>query len=69
MDSKLEAAHRKLTRQVMDLPGVVGTAIGERKGKPCLLVYLEDRKAGRGLPRDVEGFPVVTEVTGGIRPL
>ena len=69
MDSKLEAAHRKLTEQVMDLPGVTGTAVGERKGKHCLLVYLKDREAARDVPRTMEGFPVETEVTGEIRPL
>jgi hypothetical protein len=67
MDPRLEAAHRKLTDQVMDRPGVMGTAIAERGGSHCLVVYLEDRKAGRGIPRKVGGFPVVKEVTGDIR--
>lgn len=67
MNPKLEAAHRKLTEQVMDRPGVTGTAVTERGGEHCLVVYLETKEAGRGIPRKVEGFKVVMEVTGGIQ--
>ena len=64
MDPKLEAAHRELTNRVMGRPGVTGTAIGERGGKPCLKVYVTDDKAGKTLPRTVGGFRVVAEKTG-----
>ncbi len=64
MDPKLEAARRELTNRVMGRPGVTGTAIGERGGKPCLKVYVTDDKAGKTLPRTVGGFRVVTEKTG-----
>lgn len=64
MDPKLEAAHRKLTKQVMGRPGVSGTAIGERGGKPCLTVYVTDPDASKRLPRRLDGFPVVAEVSG-----
>ena len=64
MDPKLEAAHRELTNRVMGRPGVTGTAIGERGGRPCLKVYVSDGKVGKTLPRTVGGFRVVTEKTG-----
>jgi len=64
MDPRLEAAHRELTNRVMGRPGVTGTAIGERGGKPCLKVYVTDDKARKTLPRTVGGFRVVAEVTG-----
>jgi hypothetical protein len=67
LDPNLRAAHEKLTQQVMGRPGIAGTAVGERRGKPCLLVYLKARNAGKGLPRSVGGFPVVKEVTGDVR--
>lgn len=51
----------------MGRPGVSGTAVGERHGKPCLLVYVSDRKAGRSIPADVGGYPVVVETTGSFR--
>lgn len=69
MDPKLEAAQRKLTARVMGRPGVTGTAIGERGGKPCLKVYVTEMDAGKALPRTVDGFGVVVEVTGRIRRL
>jgi hypothetical protein len=69
MDPKLEAAQRELTDRVMGRPGVTGTAIGERCGKPCLKVYVTDDVAGKNLPRTVGGFRVVIEETGPFRRL
>ncbi|MBM4183261.1 MAG: hypothetical protein FJ207_03440 [Gemmatimonadetes bacterium] len=64
MPTTIADALRELTRSVMGRPGVSGTAIGERRGRPCLLVYLSDAKASRSLPKSVEGYPVVAETTG-----
>lgn len=64
MDPKLEAAHRRLSERVMDWPGVNGTAIGERGGRPCLTVYVTHPEAGKRLPSALAGFPVVMEVSG-----
>lgn len=69
MDPKLQAAHLELTKQIMDRPGVNGTAISERDGEPCIVVYLKTRAAGRDIPGSVEGFRVLKEVTGDIRAL
>ena len=69
MDPKLEAAQRKLTSRVMGRPGVTGTAIGERGGKPCLKIYVSDRDAAKTLPRNIDGFRVLIEVTGTFRRL
>jgi hypothetical protein len=62
--AEIADALRALTRSVMGRPGVAGTAIGERHGKPCLVVYVSDARVGRSLPRSVEGYPVVAETTG-----
>jgi hypothetical protein len=69
VDPKLESARRELTTRVMGKPGVTGTAVGERKGRPCLLVYLSDAKAKSSVPRSVDGFEVVVEVTGPFKRL
>ena len=69
VDPKLEAAQRKLAARVMGRPGVIGTAIGERGGKPCLKVYVTDRDAAKTLPRTVDGFRVVAEGTGAFKRL
>jgi hypothetical protein len=53
----------------MGRPGVTGTAIGERGGKPCLKVYVSERDAGKTLPRTIDGFRVVIEVSGVFRRL
>lgn len=68
MSEDLTVAHRELTERVMGRPGVSGTAIGERGGKPCLKVYVDDPSAAGGLPSKVRGYPVVPETTGPFRP-
>jgi len=60
----LKAAHRELTARVMGRPGVSGTAVGERAGRPCLKVYVTDAGAGKRFPKSVGGYPVVVEVSG-----
>jgi hypothetical protein len=53
----------------MGRPGVTGTAIGERGGKPCLKVYVSHKDAGKSVPKSVDGFRVVVEVTGTFKRL
>ena len=69
MDSSVKEAHRELSRRVMGRPGVSGTAIGQKSGKPCLKVLVSDSSAGRGMPKKVGGIPVVVEKTGSFRRL
>lgn len=64
MTNDVNAAHEELTARVLGRPGVSGTAIGERGGQPCLKVYVSDAKAGRTVPKEVRGYPVVVERTG-----
>ena len=47
--------------ELMSLPGVVGTAIGECEGKPCIkvLVVKETPELVNKIPRTLEGYPVV----------
>jgi hypothetical protein len=61
------AAH---SDSLMALPGVVGTAIGLCDAERCIKVLVADTSAetrGR-IPRRLEGYRVVVEVTGIIRP-
>jgi hypothetical protein len=64
------AAH---DRQLLDLPAVVGVYVGVlADGKtPCLKVMLArpTPETERKIPREIEGYPVVTEISGEIRPL
>ena len=60
------AAH---DRQLLDLPAVVGVLADGKT--PCLKVMLARPTAEteRKIPRKIEGYPVVTEISGEIRPL
>ena len=69
MSTDVKAAHRELTSKVMGKPGIEGTAIGERGGKPCLVVYVSDGAAGKKVPSRVRGVPVRVEKSGGFRRL
>ena len=66
MSGSIDAAHDRITRQVIGMKGVAGTAIGTRRGKPCVKVYLEedDKALRRKLPRQIGGILVDVEVTG-----
>jgi hypothetical protein len=69
--SSIGDALAALTERVMTLPGVVGTAQGRRRGKPCLLVFLSRRSAAllRRIPGRVQGYPVTIKKTGNLRAL
>lgn len=58
--------------RLLAIPGVVGVYVGllDDGHTTCLKVMLAspDPTALRALPRDLEGHPVVPEVTGELRP-
>ena len=62
------AAH---DRDLLATPGVVGVYVGtlEDRHTSCLRVMLarKNPESERKIPRVIEGYPVVTEVTGEIR--
>ena len=71
IDPNIEKAQVRLTEQVMDLPGVVGTMIGDCEGAPCLKVMVEaaDEVVLEKIPSEFEGYRVEVMVTGEIRAL
>lgn len=56
----LEGAQRELERKVRHLGSVAGVGVGERGGRPGLVVYLSggDRRLRRRIPKTVRGVPV-----------
>jgi hypothetical protein len=67
----VEEALKNNADRLMSIPGVVGAAVGECGGKPCIRV-LVDRKTAelmKIIPSMLEGFPVVVEETGPIGPM
>jgi hypothetical protein len=67
----IEEVLKQNTDHLMSIPGVVGTAIGECKGHPCIMVLVEKRTADltKRIPDKLGGFLVVVEETGAIRRL
>ena len=60
-------------KQLMSIPSVVGVYVGllDDQKTSCLRVMLaEDNPASRrAIPRTIEGYRVVTEITGPIKPM
>lgn len=54
--------------QLMAIPGVVGVGIGEAAGEAVIVVYVEKRtpQIEQDVPKELEGYPVVVEVSGPI---
>lgn len=67
MGADVKAALSALNDRVLGRKGVQGTAVGERGGAPCLVVYVSDEAACADVPGQVKGVPVRTEVSGGFR--
>lgn len=60
------------TKSLMEIPGVVGVAIGELEDKtPCILVLVIEQspELDAKLPKTLEGHPVQILETGEIKPL
>ena len=59
------------TDEWLSISGVVGVAIGELKGKPCIRVLAAKKieELAKEIPHEVDGFSVVIMETGEIRAL
>ena len=69
MSSDVRGAQKELDGRVLGKPGIAGTAIGQKDGRPCLKVYLSDASAKGSVPGSIRGIPVVVETTGKFRKL
>jgi hypothetical protein len=69
----INAVLRDHDKELLAIPGVVGVyvALLDDGKTPCLKLMLARKTAEteRAIPRTLEGYPVVSEVTGEIRPL
>ena len=57
---------------LMKIPGVAAVAIGELEDKtPCIIVYVIEKttEIEEKVPAELEGHPVVVEVSGEIKPM
>ena len=67
----IEQVQEEHTGEWMAIPGVVGTAIGECEGRPCILVLTASNmeRVRREIPPMVDGYPVVVRYIGEVRAL
>jgi len=65
----IRKAQSELASRVMGRPGVEGVAIGQKAGKPCLVVYVSSQAGEKLVPRTAGGFRVVVERGKGFRKL
>jgi len=59
-------------QELMAVPGVVGVAVGAlENNEPCIKVLVAKRtpEVRKRIPRTLEGYQVVVEVTGEIRAM
>jgi hypothetical protein len=59
------------TPELMKIPGVVGTGIGEEKGVPCILVFVrrKDDRLRRQVPAEIDGYRIRIDEVGEVRPV
>jgi hypothetical protein len=59
------------SRDLMSIPGVVGTGQGLHEGKPCIKVFVVKKTAGleKKIPGTLEGYLVIIEETGEVKAL
>lgn len=62
----IEEVLKANTSQLMAIDGVVGTAQGEHRGQPCIMIFVVEKKPEllNKLPSNLEGYPVVIKQTG-----
>jgi hypothetical protein len=53
--------------QLLRIEGVTGVGVGKNgEGDDAIVVYLRDASSARHIPSQIDGVPVLTEVTGEI---
>ena len=70
-DNTIESVLDEHRDKLMALPGVVGTAVGECEGKPCIKVYVvrKNHELLRQIPSTLAGYSITIEDTGEIHAL
>lgn len=65
----IEQVQQDHTDEWMGIPGVVGTAIGQHQGQPCILILTSDEneQIRQRIPDNIEGYPVIVQYAGEIK--
>ena len=63
--SEIEITKSNVEASLFAIEGVVGVGIGSNEiGDDAIVVYLRDESSQERIPTQIEGFPVITEVSG-----
>jgi hypothetical protein len=67
----IEQVQQEHTDEWMAIPGVVGTAIGQDEGRPCILILTASgtENVRKKIPPRVDGYAVIVRYSGEIRAL
>ncbi len=68
-NQKIEAVIREHAGELMAIPGVVGVGEGKSRGKQCIVIFVQDKKADslRVLPDSMAGYLLTIEESGEFR--
>ena len=68
---KIQEVVEENTGRWMGIPGVVGTAVGQFEGRPCIKLFVAEKtgELASKFPAAVEGHRVIVEETGPFRAL
>ena len=71
VDKTIESVFEEYSDRLLSIPGVVGTALGKHKDKPCIKVYVTYRTGEllKQIPATLEGYRVKVQETGELRAL
>ena len=66
MRRSIEQVQEDYTEKWMNISGVEATAIGQYKGKPCIMVFISINTSELRvkIPSTIEGYPVIIKDTG-----
>lgn len=67
----IEEVLKEHTKELMSLPGVVGTGQGLCDDKPCIKVFVikMSRELDKKIPKVLDGYQVLMQETGEIKAL
>ncbi|MBN1973030.1 MAG: hypothetical protein JW787_05290 [Sedimentisphaerales bacterium] len=65
-EKNIEQVQKEHTDEWMVIPGVEGTAIGQKQGKPCIIIFssIAPKKLKNLIPSIIEGYPIIIRLTG-----
>jgi hypothetical protein len=65
-DMDIEQVLERHSKRLMEFPEVTGSGVGERVGKPVIVIMVKalTPKMKDSLPKSLDGYPVVVEVSG-----